>query len=216
LLSLITRLHDPDAGRVLLNGTDVRHLSLRSLHEQVAVVPQDPWLISGTIADNIAYGRADATAAAVRSAGQLALVDEFADQLPGGWGSEVGEGGAVLSGGQRRRVAIARAVVAARPVLLLDEPTAGLDAASKQRVVQAIGSVAQGRTVIIATHDFDLAEIAARVVVLGKGAAQPEPAEAPQPARLFPAEVASWTSVFSTRAPHGPDDASTPVLLDEQ
>jgi ATP-binding cassette subfamily B protein len=170
LLSLICRLRDPDAGRISIGGTDVRELSLRSLRDQLAFVPQDAWLVPGTIAENIAYGAPLATPERVRQAGRLALVHEFADRLPAGWGSEVGEGGLRLSGGQRRRVAIARAVVRTRPVLLLDEPTEGLDPISKALVIEAVRSAAKGRTAVIVTHDPELARVAQRVVRLQPGA----------------------------------------------
>jgi ATP-binding cassette, subfamily B, bacterial len=167
LLSLLVRLHDPDVGRVLIGGIDARDLSLRSLHEQVALVPQEAWLVRGTIAENIAYGAPGSTVDEVQEAGRLATVDEFADRLPNGWASEVGEGGLSLSGGQRRRVAIARAIIGKRPLLLLDEPTAGLDPSAKRQVIDAVRSAAQGRTVIIVTHDQELAKVANSIISLG-------------------------------------------------
>jgi ATP-binding cassette, subfamily B, bacterial len=167
LLSLLARLHDPDLGRVTIGGIDVRDFSLRSLHQQVALVPQDAWLVRGTVAQNIIYGAPGATAAEVQNAARLALVDEFATRLPDGLGSEVGEGGLKLSGGQRRRVAIARAIIGRRPLLLLDEPTEGLDPSAKQVVIDAVRSVAKGRTVLIVTHDRELARVADRVIIIG-------------------------------------------------
>jgi ATP-binding cassette subfamily B protein len=167
LLGLFVRLHDPSSGRVVVGGTDVRERSWGSLHDEVALVPQDSWLVAGSIAENIAYGAPDASEEEIRRAGTIALVSEFAERFPAGWATEVGEGGVRLSGGQRRRVALARAIVGGSRLLLLDEPTAGLDVGSKQAVIEAIGSVAEGRTVLIVTHDPQLAAIADKVVTLG-------------------------------------------------
>lgn len=125
--------------------------------------------MAGTIADNIRYAQPDATDAAVRAACAAALVDEFADRLPDGYDTQVGEGGMKLSGGQRRRVALARALLRSNGVLVLDEPTNGLDAASERLVVEAIRRAAVGRTVLVVTHQMALAEVADQVVVLSGG-----------------------------------------------
>jgi ABC-type multidrug transport system fused ATPase/permease subunit len=134
------------------------------LRRQIAFVPQDPWLVDGTIAENIAFGNPEATSADVLAAGRAAWVDEFALCLPQGYDAPLGESGVMLSGGQRRRVAIARAVVSPAPVVLLDEPTTSLDAASARQVIGAIRSATQDRTVIVVTHDPVLAAVAARTV----------------------------------------------------
>ena len=126
-------------------------------------------MLDGTIAENIAFGRPDAGEAAVRCAGSLALVDEFADRLPDGWDTVVGEGGVRLSGGQRRRVALARALVRDASVLLLDEPTSGLDAASEDAVLRALERAVRGRTVVTVSHQLALAARADRVIVLQGG-----------------------------------------------
>jgi ATP-binding cassette, subfamily B, bacterial len=169
LLNLLLRFYDPTGGAIELDGVALDRLSLASLRRQLALVPQDPWMLDGTIAENIAFGRPDAGEAAVRSAGGLALVDEFADRLPDGWDTVVGEGGVRLSGGQRRRVALARALVRDASVLLLDEPTSGLDAASEDAVLRALERAVRGRTVVTVSHQLALAARADRVIVLQGG-----------------------------------------------
>ncbi|HEX3649952.1 MAG TPA: ABC transporter ATP-binding protein [Pseudonocardiaceae bacterium] len=164
VLHLLLRLYDVDTGRILVGGLDIRGLDRFSLRRRMAFVPQDPWLLDATIAENIAFGSRQATRAEVRQAGHDALVDEFATTLPHGYDTPVGEGGVRLSGGQRRRVALARAAVSRSPILLLDEPTAGLDADSADSVMQAVRASTIDHTVLLITHDRDLAAIADRVV----------------------------------------------------
>jgi ATP-binding cassette subfamily B protein len=169
LLALVLRFYDPDEGAIELDGTDLRRFSLASLRRQIALVPQDAWIVDGTIGDNIAFGRPDATPAQIEQAAAVALVDEFVARLPRGYDTVVGESGALFSGGQRRRIALARAVLRDAPILLLDEPTSGLDPASESAVVAAIRNAAVGRTVIMASHRLSVAAIADRVVVLERG-----------------------------------------------
>jgi ABC-type multidrug transport system fused ATPase/permease subunit len=166
VLHLLLRLYDAEVGGVLIDNMDVRDCRLQSLRERIAFVPQDPWLLDGTLAENIAFGSATATRADVLAAGQAALVDEFAWRLPNGYDTPLGEGGVRLSGGQRRRVALARAAVSHAPLVLLDEPTASLDPAAAASIMQAIRSATAERTVLLVTHDLDLAAIADRVVTL--------------------------------------------------
>jgi ATP-binding cassette, subfamily B, bacterial len=179
LLSLLLRFYDPDAGAVELDGTDLRRLELDSLRRQIALVPQDPWMLDGTIADNVAFGRPAATAQELEAAARATLVTEIVEKLPDGWSTQVGEGGVRLSGGQRRRVALARAILRDASVLLLDEPTSGLDAAAEQAVLDALDRAAEGRTVLAVSHRLSLAARADRVVVLdgGRVVEQGPPAE---------------------------------------
>jgi ABC-type multidrug transport system fused ATPase/permease subunit len=165
-LHLLLRLYDVEAGSVLIDGVDVRDCKLQSLRERIAFVPQDPWLLDGTLAENIAFGAADATRADVIAASRAALVDEFALKMPNGYDTSLGENGVRLSGGQRRRVALARAAISNAPLVLLDEPTASLDPAAAASIMRAIRSATAARTVLLVTHDHDTAAIADRVINL--------------------------------------------------
>jgi ATP-binding cassette subfamily B protein len=180
LLSLLLRLYDPDAGSIALDGADLRMFTTASLRERIALVPQDPWILDGTVADNIAFGRPDADPDAVRAAARTARVDEFVARMPDGYDTVVGEGGVLLSGGQRRRLALARALLRGSPILLLDEPTSGLDAESEHAVMDAIARAAVGRMALVVSHRLRVATLADRVLVLADGAI----AEAGPPAEL--------------------------------
>ena len=181
LLGLLLRFYDPNAGSIEMDGVDLRELELDSLRRQIALVPQDPWMLDGTIADNIAFGRPSADESEVLLAARTALVDEFAERLPDGYATEVGEGGVRLSGGQRRRVALARAILRDASVFLLDEPTSGLDPASERAVMRALAQASTGRTVVAVSHRLTLAADADRVVVLDDGRV----AEQGRPSRLL-------------------------------
>ena len=133
LLGLVLRLYDPDEGRIAVGGSDVRRVALASLRDRIALVPQDPWILDGTIRDNVVFGRTDADDDAVRDAVRCALVDEFTDRLPDGLDTVVGEGGSFLSGGRARRIALARALLRDASILVLDEPTRGLEAGADGR-----------------------------------------------------------------------------------
>jgi ABC-type multidrug transport system fused ATPase/permease subunit len=176
LLHLLARLDDPASGQVSFDGVDARACSLASLRRRVALVPQEMWLIEGTVVENIAYGTPGASRERVIAAGRLALVDEFVARLPRGWDTPLGEGGAGLSGGERRRVALARAVLRDCPVLLLDEPTTGLDPAAEEVLVDAIGRVAVGRTTVIVTHRDRVAALGDHRVCMSRGSLVDAPA----------------------------------------
>jgi ABC-type multidrug transport system fused ATPase/permease subunit len=169
LLALLLRLYEPTSGLIELGGVDMQRLTMISLRETISLVPQDPWIMDGTIRENIALGQASATGAELRYAARNALVDEFALRLPQGYDTPVGEAGILLSGGQRRRIALARALIRDAPVLLLDEPTAGLDPSSTSEVMDALRSVSAGRTVVLVSHDLKLARGATRIAVMENG-----------------------------------------------
>jgi ATP-binding cassette subfamily B protein len=179
LLSLMLRLYDPDEGSIEVDGRDLRSLDLRSIRGRMSLVPQEPAIFHGSLRDNITIGSPGVGDAAVRGAARLAQLDEFVVRLPAGYDTPVGEGGVLLSGGQRRRLAIARALVREAPVLLLDEPTSGLDVESEALVMSAIRDASAGRTVVVVTHRLGLAEAADQVAVLrgGRIAEQGTPAE---------------------------------------
>ena len=170
LLSLLLRLYDPDKGRIELGGTDIRRLGIEAYRHRVALVPQDLWIVDGTIADNIAFGVPEAEDSEIRRVGRLTLVDEFVEHLPAGYETLVGEDGVLLSGGQKRRIALARALLRDPAVLVLDEPTSGLDAESEAKVLDVVKNVAHNRTVIIVSHRLNIARLADEVVVLERGA----------------------------------------------
>jgi ATP-binding cassette subfamily B protein len=169
LLSLLLRLYEPTAGSIALGGVDTRRLTLTSLRDCIALVPQDPWMIDGSIGENIGYGCSGLSGQAMLDAARLVLVSEFAEQFPTGYDTPVGESGVLLSGGQRRRIALARALVRQAPILLLDEPTSGLDAEAAATILTAIGVASQGRMTIAVSHDLALAAQMDRVIVLEGG-----------------------------------------------
>jgi ABC-type multidrug transport system fused ATPase/permease subunit len=175
LLSLLVRLADPQHGVITIGGHDITGLPLGALRGLVTLVPQDPWLHTGSIADNIGYGRPGATRAEILAAAESAGVAAFAAGLPDGYDTQVGEHGRQLSGGQQRQVAIARALLRDTPVLLLDEPTTGLDPLTESRLVNDLSACARGKTVIFVTHQERLSELADRVVTLDQGRLSNDP-----------------------------------------
>jgi ABC-type multidrug transport system fused ATPase/permease subunit len=167
VLALIAGLYRPSAGQLFLDGLPLADLPAPWLHHQVTVVLQDTFLFSGTLADNIRYARPDATLHEVAQAASAALVTEFADALPDGLNTRLADGGTGLSGGQRQRVGIARALLLDAPIVLLDEPTAGLDTEAERLVVQAMARLVRGRTVVMTTHRPALTRLAIRTIHLG-------------------------------------------------
>jgi ATP-binding cassette subfamily B protein len=169
LLSLVLRLYDPQQGRVLIDGRPVRDFTLESLRGQISVVLQDNLLFAGTVRENIACAAIGATTEQIESAARLANAHEFITALPQGYDTLVGERGVTLSHGQRQRVAIARAAIRSAPILILDEPTTGLDKRSERAVLEALEKVYQGRTTFLITHDLRHVAAADRIAYLEAG-----------------------------------------------
>jgi subfamily B ATP-binding cassette protein MsbA len=166
LVSLIPRFYDPVSGNIGIDGTDVRRYRLRSLRDQISFVLQDTLLFRATIWENIAYGKPGASPKEIKRAAELANAQEFIEEMPEGYDTMVGERGVTLSGGQRQRIAIARAVIRDTPILILDEPTVGLDAASEQSVIEALDKLMKGRTSVVIAHHLDTIRRADVIFVL--------------------------------------------------
>jgi len=169
LVNLIPRFFDPIDGRVLLDGRDLRELPLRHLRAQVALVMQEPFLFPFTVAENIAYGRPDASREEIEAAARAANAHAFIEKLPKGYDTHLGQRGATLSGGERQRLSIARALLKNAPILILDEPTSALDAETEQSVMQAIERLMRGRTTFIIAHRLSTVRRADIIVVLKDG-----------------------------------------------
>jgi ATP-binding cassette subfamily B protein/subfamily B ATP-binding cassette protein MsbA len=169
LVSLIPRFYNPSAGRVLLDGVDVRQYRVRSLRERIAIVPQDAVLFSGTIAENLRYGKADATDEEVEAAARAAHAHEFVSHLPKKYDTPVAEAGGGLSGGERQRLSVARAILKDAPILILDEPTSSLDAISEEIVFAALKRLRKGRTTIVIAHRLSTVRDADAILVLDNG-----------------------------------------------
>jgi subfamily B ATP-binding cassette protein MsbA len=169
VVGLIPRFYDPGAGRVLIDGVDLRDYKLQGLRSKIGFVLQDTVLFRGTVRDNIAYGRPDATEEEIVAAAKLANADEFIARMPKGYDSMVGERGLTLSGGQRQRIGIARAVIRNAPILILDEPTAALDTESEKLVIDALERLMKGRTVITIAHRLSTIRDSDKILVLKDG-----------------------------------------------
>jgi ATP-binding cassette, subfamily B, bacterial len=167
--ALIARFYDPTEGRVLIDGRDARDCSLAWLRDQVAIVLQDTVLFTGSVRDNIAYGCDDVAPEQIEEVARAAAAHEFICRLPSGYDTELGPQGVGLSGGQRQRIGIARTLLRNPPILLLDEPTTGLDADSEATVLEGLASLMQGRTTLLVTHSQRLADSADRIVRLEHG-----------------------------------------------
>jgi ATP-binding cassette subfamily B protein/subfamily B ATP-binding cassette protein MsbA len=167
---LVARFHDPTRGRLLLNGTDIRDLRLRSYRDLLALVQQDVFLFDGSVRDNIAYARHDATDAEVEDAARRANAHEFIVRLPDGYDTFIGERGVKLSGGQQQRLAIARAILASPQILILDEATSNLDTESEQLIQASMSTLLAGRTTFVIAHRLSTIRRADLILVMDEGA----------------------------------------------
>ena len=169
LVNLILRFYDPNTGRITIDGYNIRGVKLRSLREQIGIVPQETALFGGTVCDNIRYGKLDATQAEVEAAAQAANAHNFIAELPEGYDTRVGERGVKLSGGQRQRIAIARALLKNPRILILDEATSALDTESEQAVQEALERLMRDRTTFVIAHRLSTITNADRIIVLDGG-----------------------------------------------
>jgi ATP-binding cassette subfamily B protein len=172
VIKLLARFYDPDSGSVQVDGHDLRSLDTPAFRAQLGYVPQEAFLFTGTLRDNIAYGRPAATDAQVEAAARAVGAHDFIAALPGGYHHEVSERGRSLSAGQRQLIALARAELVDPVILLLDEATSNLDLATEARVAEAMQRVAHGRTTIVIAHRLHTARAADRIAVLGEGRVQ--------------------------------------------
>jgi len=169
LINLVARFYDPQSGRVLIDGDDVRSFYQESLRERISFVLQDTLLFRGPVWQNIAYGRPEAARREIVRAAELANADAFIRELPDGYDTMVGERGVTLSGGQQQRIAIARAIIRDAPILILDEPTTGLDAASEALVLDALHQLMRGKTTIVIAHSLTTVQHADQILVVDHG-----------------------------------------------
>jgi ATP-binding cassette subfamily B protein len=170
LVSLICRFYDPVKGAITLDGTDLRDIRTRSLRNHIGMVLQDSFLFAGTIKENIAYGRPSASEEEVIQSARAANAHEFIMNLPDGYDSEVGERGVMLSGGEKQRISIARAILKDPPILILDEATSAVDTATEASIQEAMDRLVHGRTTIAIAHRLSTLRNADRLVVLDQGA----------------------------------------------
>jgi ATP-binding cassette subfamily B protein len=168
-VKLIQRLYDLDGGRILIDGQDIAAVTQASLRQAIALVPQDPSLFHRSVAENIAYGRPDATSDQIKIAARRARAHDFITRLPRGYDTLVGERGVKLSGGERQRVALARAFLADAPILVLDEATSSLDVETERQVQAAMDELMTGRTTIVIAHRLSTIRGADRILVFQNG-----------------------------------------------
>src|SRR5206468_193864 len=169
LASLVPRFYDVQAGRVVVDGADVRDAELASLRREIGIIAQDPFLFSATVRENIAFGRPDATDEEIERAARASQAHEFVAELPEGYDTVVGERGVTLSGGQRQRIAIARALVMDPRILVLDDATASVDATTEAKIRVGLREAMRGRTTIIIAHRLSTIALAEEVVVIDDG-----------------------------------------------
>ncbi|MBU2357968.1 MAG: ABC transporter ATP-binding protein/permease [Alphaproteobacteria bacterium] len=169
LLALVPRFYDPQAGQIRIDGIDIRDMTLQSLRRQVGIVSQDVFLFGGTLRENIAYGKLDATEAEIVAAAAQAQLTSMIAALPEGLDTIVGERGVTLSGGQKQRVAIARAFLKTPPILILDEATSALDTETERQIQQALEALSRGRTTLVIAHRLGTIRKASRIAVMAEG-----------------------------------------------
>jgi ATP-binding cassette, subfamily B, bacterial len=169
LMSLLIRFYDPRSGRIELDGVDLRDLTLKSLRDQISVVLQEPLLFSGTIEDNIRYGKLGATKEEVIEAARAANADDFISGLPKGYGTIIGERGAQLSGGERQRICVARAFLKDAPILILDEPTSSIDSKTERVILDALDDLMEGRTSFMIAHRLSTVRHVDQILVVSEG-----------------------------------------------
>ncbi len=169
ILKLLLRFYDVGAGRITIDQTDIRHITLQSLRSQIAFVSQEPILLSGTIIENLRYGKPDASFEEIQKAARAASADGFIERLPLGYETPVGERGVRLSGGERQRLALARAFLKDAPILILDEPTSALDANSEHLIKKALNLLLKNRTSLIIAHRLSTLEFVDEIVVIQDG-----------------------------------------------
>ena len=169
LFQLLLRFYDIQSGQISLEGVNIAELELEALRQQYALVPQESVIFASSVAENIRYGRPDASDEDVQAAAKAARADEFIQQLPEGYQTYLGERGVRLSGGQKQRISIARAILADRPILLLDEATSSLDAANEQFIKLALDELMREKTTLIIAHRLATVINADRIVVMDKG-----------------------------------------------
>jgi ABC-type multidrug transport system fused ATPase/permease subunit len=205
LTALVPRFYDATEGRVLIDGVDVRDVSLASLRSQIAVISQDPFLFSTTVRENIGFGAPDATDEEIESAARLAQAHEFIVELPEGYDTVIGERGITLSGGQRQRIAIARAIAMSPRILILDDATAAVDATTEARIRLGLREAMKGRTTLIIAHRLSTISLADEVVVLDHGRVV---------ARGTQAELAESSPVYREIYEHGLIDRELAARLE--
>ena len=169
IISLLNRFYDPQTGRILIDGHDIRKVTQKSLHDNLALVDQETFLFNDSLLNNIRYGRPDADQKMVETAARQAYADEFIRLLPEGYETLIGDRGVRLSGGQRQRICIARAILRDAPILLLDEATSALDTESEAMVQQALGNLMRNRTTFVIAHRLSTVMHADRILVLEDG-----------------------------------------------
>jgi ATP-binding cassette, subfamily B, bacterial MsbA len=169
IMSLMLRFYDPESGKVMIDGHDIRDLTLKSVRQAMSVVNQEVMLFDDTILENVRYGKEDATEEEIINAAKMAEADEFIRELPNGYDTQIGQNGIRLSGGQRQRIAIARAILYNAPILLLDEATSSLDPISERLIKDALTKLMSGRTSVVIAHRLSTVIHADKIFVIADG-----------------------------------------------